>query len=226
MKIADLITQINYELVNSTGEFSSEEILAYINKAYQLIYSVLVGRHEELALTGIGSFSTASGVQDYDLTTVSTPITDLWTPGYVWISGYPPMEQDEKSKRFSARNDKELGNESGEMPSSYCLLGNVIWFTQIPGDIYTVNLEYYPSYSMITDTNASTPFNGIFDYYAAEIAIMIAKNRNDMGSKIDAALLQLAQDTVDRVLMSRRNKDIKISINSTLYNYSRRNRLL
>lgn len=226
MKVSDLITQINYELVNSTGEFTNSEILTYINKAYQLIYSTLVGRREELVLTGTGSFSTEDGVQSYNLTQLPTPITDLWAIGYLWVTGYSPMEKKDTLERFSARNDYENDNSSKEMPQSYCLIGNTIWFTEVPDDVYEINLEYYPVFTPITDENADTPLNGLFDEYIVEMAIMIAKNRNDMGSKVDALLLGTVQTIVDKIVSIRRDKNIHLTISPNLSGYYRRNRML
>lgn len=215
--ISDLITNIGYQLRNESGDFSDAELLSYINTNCEVLHMVLIGMESELARNGSNSFSTIEGVQNYDLTASGIDITDMWVPHRVWISTYELMEKCQEEDLYPAINNEEDGNiGSRTIPDEYCLVGSELWFKEVPNDIYTVNLKYFPSYSLLS-LNDTTPYLGIFNSKIVEGVLMLAKNRNEMRTDMEATLTYL-YELAANVLIKKRNKINKqFKVHSKIY---------
>jgi len=194
MAVSDKIIQINYELRNLGDEFTDAELLAYYNKANEILYRTLINMESDWVRTGSDSFTTVEGTQYYNLAT-DEDIEDIWLLHRVWVSEYEPMDVCAEADLYDAINEEEAGNTGHRcIPTEYCMLGNVLWFKESPDDAYTVHIKYYPSYTDLESTD-DMPYNGMFDMALSQAVIFIAKNRNEMGVNIEAQLTSIFEKT-------------------------------
>jgi len=208
--VANIITKVLYELRDPDGtnynkDGAYAELLGYVNRCYELIYSILVGRKSELVRTGTGSFTTAAGTQSYSLT--DHTMGDFWTMERIWVSGYEPMDEctiDDLHDSINAEERSETAHRT--QPYDYCIIGDYIWFKQVPDDAYNVYLRYFPNFVALTATTNAMPFNRIFNNEIIEGVKMLAKNRNEMNLNVDAALRDIFYDKAVKITMQRRKQ--------------------
>lgn len=208
-----IITSVLYELRDPNGtnynrDGAYAELLGYINRCLEEIYEILVDERSELIRTGSGTITTVDGTQSYDLSANS--MGDLWVPHRVWISEYEPMEMCEEEDLYDAINDEEIGDTARTRPEAYCLVGDYIWFKDVPDDAYTVNLRYFPNFTPLASTAASMPHKNLFNNEVIEGVKVLAKHRNDRGVSIDATLKDIFRIRAMRVERRRRKKTVRI----------------
>jgi hypothetical protein len=213
----NLITELDYVLQNESGDFTRPELLSYLNRALEMIYSALVIKKSEFVRTGTGSFSTIIGTQSYDLTGVDTPVTDLWVLHRVWLTGESLMKhcaEEDLYDTINAEEDSETGHRCE--PQNYCLIGNTLWFKESPDAIYTVNLRYFPSFTALT-LGGSMPYNDAANLPVKDMLILLAKNRLKTNDNLHFQLWQLTTQASGRIMNLREVKQKKITVHSSCY---------
>lgn len=208
-----IITVCLYELrdiygtnYNRTG--SHTEMLGYLNRCLDEIHHVLVDEKSELVRTGTGTITTVAGTQSYSLS--SNSMGDLLIPHRVWISTYEPMSECEEEDLYDAINTEESGDTSRTIPDAYCIVGDYIWFKDVPDDAYTVNLRYFPNFVPLSATTSTLPFKNLFNNELIEGVKILAKHRNDIGVNVDAVLKDIFRGVAIRVARKRRRRDVSI----------------
>lgn len=206
-----LITRIRYELYdNDLTQYTDAELLAYINKSLEIIHELLIDEESELIRTGTGSFTTTAGTQSYDLS--ANTMGDLWLPYRVWISEYEPMTVCEEEDLYDAINEEEKGSTGHRTrPEVYCIVGEYMWFEDVPDDTYTVNLKYYPNFVPLASTASNMPLRNLFNQAVIEGVKVLAKHRNEQSVHVDAILKDIFQERALRIMRKRRKQVIKIS---------------
>lgn len=180
-------TQLRYELrdVNST-QYTDAELLSYINKCLEIAYEELVDYNSEIVRTGSGTITTVAGTQKYALS--SNSMGDFWAPSKLWIEEYEPMEMCTEDDLFDAINAYEVSASSGRaLPDEYCIIGDYVWFKDIPDDAYTVQVRYFPNFTPLT-TGGTMPFRNLFNQEVVEGVKLFAKYRNNKGVQVEAIL--------------------------------------
>ena len=207
---SDIITEVGYELVNESGDFGNSELLAYINHALELLHCELVDRGSELARTGTGSFTTTAGTQSYDLTSES--MSDIWRIHRVWVSGSLPMDACEESDLYesiNAEEDSETGHRTE--PQHWCLIGDTLWFQEVPDDAYTINVRYFPKFSALT-INDDMPYHDLLNLPVKSMVMLLARNRNLGIDRLHSQLVNIVQSAVSRLVNSREMKRIRLKV--------------
>jgi hypothetical protein len=203
-----IITQILYELRDPHGtdynhDGAYAELLGYINRCNELVYEILVDDNSELIQTGSGTLSTVAGTQSYALS--SNSMGDFWLPkriGYrggkpvyaVWISEYDPMYMCEQNDIYDAIIANQGSTTSRAQPDEFCIIGDYLWFKDVPDAVYTVNLKYYPNFVPLTATTDYMPYKNLFNNDIIEGVKIFAKQRNELGVNVDATLKDLFMD--------------------------------
>lgn len=192
----DLVARANFELRNTHERmFPRAEMLSYVNRAAEMIHSVLAEAALDLVCTGEGSLTTAAGVGLYDL--AAEGMGDLWVPVRV--------ETQRATLRMIPDPSRSERAVSGE-PIGYWLemdrLG--LWPTPMAGQV--VYVRYVPAFSEIAEGD-QTPFKGLFDAQMVESIKILAKNRNRSGSPVDGQLHEIVHDRALALSRLRRRKD-------------------
>lgn len=216
--VSSVIKNINYKLRNEESEeFSDGELLSYVNESISVLKTVLARKGYLISRTGTGSFTTTEGTQSYDLTSVDTPISNLWLIDNIWISEYEPMDKCDEDNIYETRNEEEKGNTSHRCrPLDYCFIGNTVWFKQSPDATYTVNLNYYPNHTNLYTTD-TMPYNDLFNRSIIAAVMMIAKNRLEMNSQLEIQLMALFDNSAQFLLDKRNYKEKRFTVNSKIY---------
>ncbi len=208
---SEIITQVLYELrdpngyvYNKDGAFA--ELLGYINRCNELIYEILVDKKSELVRTGSGSFFTVAGTQSYLLSDES--MGDLWTTEWVWITTKDFMTVCEEWTLEDAITAEEAGDTSRSEPDEYCLIGEYLWFRDVPDDVYTVNLRYYPNFVPISSVSGNMPYKNLFNNDIIEGVKLFAKHRNEKGYQAEAMLKDMFMARAMKVTERRRRVDV------------------
>ncbi|MCP4585325.1 hypothetical protein [Pseudoalteromonas sp.] len=202
-----IITQILYELRDPNGNNYNKdeayaELLGYINKCNEFVYEILIDEESELILTGSGTVTTVDGTQSYDLS--SNSMGDLWFPDKVWITNYDPMTMCEKKDLDPAIQAEEYGDSSRSIPDQYCLIGDYIWFKDVPDDAYTVNVRYFPNFTPLSAVTSYMPYKNLFNNEIIEGVCLYAKRRNELGFQAEAALKSLFMNKALKLMRKRR----------------------
>lgn len=214
---ADIIEQVGYELRNDSGEFSDQELLTYVNKNLEILHTVLINSESELVRTGSGSFNTIAGTQSYDLTSSGIDITDMWLPHRVWTSQYEPMDMCSEDELYDGINNEEKGSTGCRArPQEYCLVGDYMWFKEVPDVVYTVNIKYFPEHTNVR-LDSTMPYRGIFNQKLVQGVLMTAKNRNEMNVNVEASLLALYESAAFNLIKRRAYIPKQFSISSKVY---------
>ena len=215
---SDIITNVLYELRDPNGYVYNKdgayaELLGYINRCCDLIYEILLNKESELIFTGSGTITTVAGTQSYDLD--SNSMGDLWAfrklrrhRYSVWISTYDPMEMCEEDDIFDARIANEGSGVSRSQPDRFCVIGDNLWFEQMPDDAYTVNVEYYPNFVKLSAVTATMPFKNLFNNDITEGVKLFAKNRNERSFNAEAILKDRFTVRALRIERRRRRRDV------------------
>lgn len=200
---ADIITKVRYEIQADARQFVDNELLRYINKSLNIIYSMLVDLESDLVLTGSETFNTVAGTETYDRATAS--MDDLWAMNKIWVSTYEPMEQVEEAERYDYVNQEEDGNTGGRsIPEKYYFAGDNIGLLPIPDAIYTVRATYYPDFTPLSSITSTIPFKNIFNLEIVECVIVIARNRNNKKFALQEVLHNIFADRAKRIMKKRR----------------------
>jgi hypothetical protein len=211
-----IIDQIEYELRDADNtNYSTTELLAYINRCNEWIYEILVDENSEMVGTSTGTITTVAGTQNYTL--ADNSMGDFWLPvrlkngrHAVWISEYEPMQMCSEDDLYDAINANEGSTTSRAQPERFCLRGGDIWFEEVPDDAYTVNLRYYPNFTPLADTSANMPYYNLFNNDIIEGVKVLAKNRNERGANVDAMLKNMFQERALRLMRMRRKNEVSI----------------
>lgn len=217
---SDVISSILYELRDPDGNNYNKdgayaELLGYINRCNELIYEILVDENSELVRTGSGTVTTVAGTQSYAL--ADNDMGDFWLPARlkydryaVWISEYEPMEMCEQEDLYDAINANEGSTTSRAMPERFCVIGDNLWFEEVPDAAYTVNLRYFPNFVPLADTNATMPYKNLFNNDIIEGVKIFAKHRNQIGVNVDSALKNMFQQRALRLSRMRNKQPVTI----------------
>lgn len=206
-----LITEINYELTNASGDFTSAELLSYINRSLEMIHSELVHNKSESVRTGTGSFDCVVGTQSYDLTDGSgANSSDIWALHRVWIEESEPMDLCTEEDLYDTINAEEA-SETGHRcePEEYCLIVDQLWFKESPDDTYTVQIRYFPKFVAIA-ADGAMPYNDMANLEVKSMAVLMAKNRVWKNDNLHGQLLGLNNQARNRIMNLREKKDVRI----------------
>jgi hypothetical protein len=196
--VSEISELFNYELRNSRGrQWPGAETLQYINKWLGFIHQILISYDSDLVKTGSGSFTTTEGTEIYDLS--ANAMGDLWVPCHVWLSGLAELEMVAESERMPY-----VINGTNSQPVSYYLEGDSIGLLPFPDSTeYTVNIKYIPEFTSLVNVNSVIPYKNLFNNVLVEGVKIIAKNREEYGTSVDVALMELFQDKVMSILRKR-----------------------
>lgn len=213
----NLITELDYELQNESGDFTRPELLSYINRALEMIYSNLVEKKSEFVRTGTGSLSTVEGTQSYDLTHEDIAVSDLWILHRVWVTGEEPMKHCLEKDLYDTINAEE-NSETGHRcePQNYCLVGNTLWFKESPDAVYAINLRYFPSFTAIA-LGTDMPYNDAANLPVKDMLVVLAKNRLKTNNNLHAQLWSLTSQASNRIIGLREIKQKQIKVHSGCY---------
>lgn len=207
--VSDLLTEVTYEL-RDTGStnYSSTELLAYLNRCYDDVYLILVDQESELVRTGTGTITTVDGTQSYALS--SNSMGDLLVPHRVWVTNYEPMLLCEEEELYDAINAEEAGDTSRTLPDAYCVVGDYLWFKDVPDDAYTVNVRYFPNFVPVASTD-NMPLKNLFNNEFKEGIKVLAKHRNQIGVDVDAVLKDIFLSRAMKIVFTRRKRKVSFS---------------
>lgn len=218
--VLSLLTEVLYKLrdpdgTNYNADGAYAELLGYYNSCCRLIHQILVDEESELVRTGTGTVTTVAGTQSYTLSDNS--MGDLWSVRRlqedryaVWVSTYEPMQMCEEDDLYEQLNAEESGNTSRSIPEQFCVIGDVLWFREVPDAAYTVNLRYYPNFVPETDTAENTMYRGLFNNELSEGIVLLGKHRNEQSVQIDALLRDIMHERAMQVVRKRQRKDVCI----------------
>jgi hypothetical protein len=202
--------RVNYELRNThQHQFTEPEILAYINKWLEFTHQFLIESASDLVRTGTGSITTEVGTEKYSL--VGNNMGDLLTTHKVWVVGSEPMDQCPEDDRDAYVVADETDASGYDEPLSFYLEGDYIGFLPFPDTAYTVNFKYYPEYSPLEDIDSAMPYRNLFNLQIEEGAKILAKNRENYGTNVDAALMEIFKERAKAIVDIRRVKTIAFS---------------
>lgn len=205
-KASDLQTRINFELRNTYKvQFTEPEILAYINKWLEFVHQYLIESDSDLVRIGKGTFQTEAGVELYSLS--ENGMGDLWVPYKIWVSTYQPMEMVPESERDPYVANQEAGVDDKSIPAMFYLEGDEIGLLPFPDDVHTVNLKYYPEYSPLISIDDAIPYRNLFNLQLEEGSKILAKNRENYGTAVDAALMDIFKERAKALVDLRQKKD-------------------
>jgi len=216
-----IITRALYELRDPDGNNYNKdgayaELLGYINQCLELIHEILVDENSEIAGTGTGTITTVAGTQSYALS--DNTMGDFWLPKRlkndtyaVWVSEYAPMEMCTEMDTYDAINANEGSSTSRTQPDEFCIIGDSLWFRDMPDAAYTVNLRYFPNFVALTAVTAAMPYNNLFNNDVIKGVVLLAKNRNEIGIQVDAILKDMFYERAMRIMRKRRKTSSKIS---------------
>lgn len=212
---ANIITKVLYELRDPSGtnynkDGAYAELLGYINRCLEWLYEILVGVESELVRTGSGTITTVAGTQSYALS--SNSMGDLWFPHRVWISTYQPMDQCEEADIYDAISANEGGQTSRAQPDEYCIIGDYLWFKDVPDAAYTVNVRYFPNFVPLSATTSAMPYKNLFNNEVIEGVKILAKNRNEMSVSIDASLKDIFYQKAMKIVHKRDKRDVRFTL--------------
>ena len=224
--LSEIITQVLYELRDPNGynynkDGAYAELIGYINKCNEYIYELLVDDESELIQTGSGTFATVAGTQSYDLS--ANTMGDFWVPrslgGHgdrqayaVWISTKEPMYMCREEDTFDAINQEEdSATGSRTEPREFCIIGNYLWFRDVPDDAYTVKLRYFPNFVPLTLTTENMPFKNLFNNEVIQGTILYAKHRNERGIQTDAIIKDIFTMRAARLSRKRMSRQARIT---------------
>jgi hypothetical protein len=193
---------------NADGAYG--EMLGYLDRCNELIYQMLIDEQSELVRTGTGTFDTVAGTQEYDLS--ANTMGDFWSPHRIWISEYDPMEMCEEGDLYDAINSNEGSSVSRAQPDEFCIIGDYIWFKDVPDDAYTVNLRYFPNYVGLTATTDTMLFKNLFNNEILEGIKILAKNRNEISVQVDAQLKEIFFYRAMQIIRQRRKKRVRFTV--------------
>lgn len=206
----DIKTRVNLELRNTHQvQFTEAEVLAYINKWLEFIHQFLIESASDLVRTGTGTITTVEGTELYSLSDNS--MGDLLTPYKVWVSGSIPMELVPESDRDEYVMSDETDASGYSEPTTFYIEGEYVGFLPFPDDAYTVKVKYYPEFVPLEDIDATIPYRNLFNLQLEEGAKIIAKNRENYGTSVDAALMELFKDRAKAVIDMRQKQNICLS---------------
>lgn len=208
---SDIITQVLYELRDPNGYIYNKdgayaEMLGYINRCNELIYEILVDLESELVRTGTGTITTVDGTQSYVLSDNS--MGDFWVPYWVWISTYDFMTVCEEQDLEDAIIAEEAGDTSRSLPDEYCIIGDYLWFRDVPDDEYTVNLRYFPNFVGLTAVGDTMPYRNLFNNDIREGVALFAKRRNEKPFQAEAILKDMFMARALKIVKKRSRKDV------------------
>lgn len=210
VSVSDLTTRFNFELRNSSGkQWTTTETLEYVNKWMEFVHQILSEHESDLVKTGTGSFTTSEGVELYDLSV--NAMGDLLFPVKVWLSGITEIEPVDESDRMDHVLSDEQGNGAYSQPASYYLEGDNMGLLPFPDSTgYTVKIKYIPDYTALL-VSSTMPFKNIFNNVLVEGVKIIAKNREEYGTAVDAAILEIFQDKAMSIIRKRQKQDMRLS---------------
>lgn len=209
--IGDLTTLANYELRNiNSQQWKAPETLQYFIKWLEFIYYMLADFESDFVTTGSGSFTTLEGIELYDLE--DEEMGDLLFPYTVWASGLKELKLADKSERMPYVIQEEQTSGSGRsQPAKYYIEGSNIGILPFPDSTeYTIKLEYVPDFVPPVDTDYIMPFQNLFNNVLLNGMMVIAKNREEGGSGVDGALMELFQEKAIGILRKRQKQSFRM----------------
>ena len=215
----DIQTRVNYELRNTYKvQFTPPETLAYINKWLEFTHQYLIESGSDLVRTGTGTITTVVNTEKYSLT--DNDMGDLWTPYRVWPSEYDELEMALESDRQEYVTAQEQGVIAYSIPNSYYIEGDYIGLLPFPDEIYTINIKYYPEFAPLALVTDTIPYRNLFNLQLEEGAKILAKNRENYGTSVDAALMELFKERAKSIVDMRQKRNVKLSVYSPCGGYN------
>jgi len=217
---AAIFTEVLYKLRDPNGtnynkDGAYAELFGYLNACLRLLHEILIDEESELVRTGTGAITTVAGTQSYDL--AANSMGDFWAPRRlqheryaIWIDEYEPMRMCEEDDLYDAINNEESGNTSRTRPEEFCIIGDYLWFRDVPDAAYAVRLRYYPNFVPLALTTATIPFKGLFNSDIVEGIVTLAKNRNELNVSVDALLRDMFHERAVRVARKRQTISVNI----------------
>lgn len=206
---AEVIASLRFELFDADEtQYTDAELLNYLNLALEVLYEILVYREFDIVRTGTGSFVTVAGTQEYDLSGES--MGDLWIAHRVWVSEEENMDKCTEKQIYPALHAEEAGTVASRTePTEYVMVGDYMWFKEVPDAVYTINVRYFPNFVPLSSTSSNMPYKNFFNQQAIKAASLIAKNRNAGDIVLEAQLQQIFEDRALRLLERRTNSTLR-----------------
>ena len=207
--VSTLTTLFIYELRNTHAkQWDYSETLSYVNKWMEFVHQILAEHESDLVKTGSGYLATSEGTELYSLSANS--MGDLLFPATVWRSGVSDLELVPEWGRMEHVIADEQGSSPYGQPDSYYIEGDYIGLLPLPDSTgYTVKLKYIPDYTALTATS-TMPYRNLFNNVLVEGVKIISKNREEYGTAVDAALMELFQDRAMSIVRKRQKQDTRI----------------
>jgi hypothetical protein len=216
--VSNMTTRFNYELRNTDAvQWEAAETLEYLNKWGEFIQDILIEMESELIQTGSGTITTVAGTDEYLLSDnsmgdlVAIPGGDTASNSRVRLSGVGALILGYRGDRTAQLILKDNGTTSYNQPGKYYLHNNYFCVLDIPDAVYTIYIQdYMPNWVTLIITSAM-PYQNIFNNVFVEGVKVIAKNRENYGSAIDASLMELFQDRILSVLRKRQKQNNRMT---------------
>jgi hypothetical protein len=216
--VSNMTTRFNYELRNTDAvQWVAAETLEYVNKWGEFIQDILIEMESELVQTGSGTITTVAGTDEYLLSDnsmgdlVAIPGGDTSDNSRVRISGTGALVLGYRKDRTAQLILKDNGTTSYNQPGKYYIHGGYFCVLDIPDAVYTIYIQdYMANWTTLTAASAM-PFQNIFNNVFVEGVKVIAKNRENYGSAIDAAIMELCQDRAISILRKRQKQNNRMT---------------
>lgn len=223
--VANHIVEIQFDLRDklTNSRFETGELLAYLNRCYEMIYMILVDMNSELVASGTGTITLADGTGEYALS--SNSMGDFWLPYRLNKQNrqgqdlYAIYLTDSSSGVHDAlpmvayedHMDDLLSGTSGKaQPQGFYLFGGYIGFSPVPDAAYTCTvLKYFPNFTALS---TNMPLNNLFNQAMNFGVQMFANNRNDKGNlSIETQLMDYFTEQAMKIMGKRQRQISKFS---------------
>jgi hypothetical protein len=214
--VANLITEVQFDLRDklTASRYETNELLAYFNRCYEMIYMILVGFGSDLVYTGSGTITTVAGTETYAL--ASNTMGDFWLPYklnkqdsqgedlyavYLTDSSssiYPPLPMVTYDERFDYLQG---GTSSRAQPQGFYLSADNFGLLPVPDAVYTVTIAKYCPNFVVLATSDGCPFRHTFNQDILHGMSLFANNRNDKASlAVETQLMDFFRERAMKII--------------------------
>ena len=212
VRATDIRDRVNLELRNQHKvQFEDPEILAYINKWLEFTHQYLIESDSELVRTGMGQVTITKDKEGEAFSMSGAGIGDLLVPYRVWIPGNEPMDMVPEMEKQPYLIDKELGVDNTSVPVDFFIEGDNIAFLPFPDKDYIVKVKYYPDFEPLSVITETMPFRNLFNLQIEEGAKILAKNRENYGTSVDAALMEIFKERAKALAGMREKRQLQFT---------------
>ena len=195
MLVSALITETLYDLRDPDGtnynkDGAYAELLAYLNRGVRALNSVLVGLGSDL----VHATATLTISEDDDYVAASD---NFITDRSLWIdtNQLQRLTVDEIYRKQKSISD------TGE-PSYYTVEGLNFIFERDADADYSLTVHYNSKPTALV-VGSDMPYNDIFNDALSKSVVVQAKNRNELGVNVDAAMENIFQSAATTYVVSR-----------------------